>query len=147
MGANHLNAIVEIAERQREEKRKFSKLRDKLLAIGGTRVVGDFDEDLDKMLNRGEVFTPKKVKSVKMQPCRCHGNSGVFWKNYSEANGFDNIQIVTGYCLSNDGLWRSHSFLYQPMDNIVIETTVKRKVYFGFSLNIEESEEHHDNNH
>ncbi len=131
----------------KQTKPKFSTLVKNLLAIGGTRVVGDFDEDLAKILSRGEVFSPKKVKSVKMIPCRCHANAGVFWDNYSYKNGFDNIQIVTGFCLSEDGLWRSHSFLYQPIDNVIIETTVKRKIYFGFALNLEESKSHHENNH
>lgn len=125
----------------------FEILKNKLLSIGGIRVAGDFEEDLDKMLSRGEVFKPKKVKKVKMKPCRCHGNSGVFWKNYSEQNGFDNIKIVTGWCLSTDGLWRSHSFVYQPMDNVIIETTEKRVIYFGFSLDIDESEIFYDNNY
>lgn len=125
----------------------FSDLTQKLLSIGGIRVAGEFDEDLGKLMTRGEIFSPKKVKSVKMKPCRCHGNAGVFWKNYSEQHGFDNIKIVVGWCLSKDGIWRCHSFLYQPMDNVVIETTQKRTVYFGFILDLEESESHYEHNY
>lgn len=125
----------------------FDTLEKKLLSIGGTRVAKQPEEDLDSMLSRGQVFFSKKVKRVKMKPCRCHGNAGVFWKNYSEANGFDNIKIVTGWCLSKDGIWRQHSFLYQPMDNVIIETTEKRIVYFGFVLDLKESEVFHENNY
>lgn len=115
--------------------------------MGGIRVAGDFEEDLDNMLSRGQRFSPKKVKSVRMTSCRCHGNSGIFWHNYSNEHGFDNVQIATGWCLSEDGIWRQHSFVYQPIDNIIIETTVKRKIYFGFVLDLEESELHYQNNY
>ena len=125
----------------------FETLKAKLLSLEGTRVVDTFEEDLEKLLTRGEVFKPKKIKLQRMIPCRCHGNSGVFWKNYSDANGYDNIQIVTGWCLSTDGLWRQHSFLYQPIDDIIIETTEKRKIYFGFSLNVDESQYFHASNY
>lgn len=125
----------------------FDTLRSKLLSIGGVRVAEVFEEDLDKVLSRGKVFSPKKVRLKKMRPCRCHGNAGVFWKNYSDVNGFDNIKIVCGWCLSDDGIWRQHSFLYQPIDNVIIETTVKRVVYFGFALDLDESELHHEHNY
>ena len=125
----------------------FETLESQLLSIGGIRVVGDFDEDIKHLLTRGEIFSPKKVKSVKMKPNRCHANSGVFWKNFSDANGLDNVQIVAGWCLSEDGLWRQHSFIYQPIDNIIIETTVKRKIYFGFVLNLKESNIFYENNY
>jgi len=125
----------------------FDTLKKKLLSMGGRMVAGSFEEDLQKMLVRGEVFSPKKVKSVKMKACRCHGNSGVFWKNYSDKNGFDNVQIVTGWCLSTDDIWRQHSFIYMPMDDVIIETTVKRKIYFGFALDLKESEVFHETNY
>jgi hypothetical protein len=60
-------------------KMTFKDLEKKLLSMGGTRVEGDYEEELEQMLTRGERFSPKKVKSVKMKPCRCHANSGVFW--------------------------------------------------------------------
>ena len=125
----------------------FDKLEKKLLSIDGVEVVEVFEEDLDNILSRGQIFSPKKVKFIKMKPNMCHANSGVFWKNYSNKNGFDNIQIVTGWCLSEDNFWRQHSFLYQPMDNIIIETTEKRTVYFGYTLNLKESESHYENNY
>ena len=126
---------------------EFKDLENKLLLMGGIRVAGNFEEDLEAMIFRGQRFSPKKVKSIKMKSCRCHGNSGVFWKNYSQENGLDNIQIATGWCLSDDGIWRQHSFLYQPMDNIIIETTVKRKLYFGFVLDLKESERFYNENY
>lgn len=125
----------------------FKKLEKKLLSIGGIRVAERLEEFLDEVLSRGEFFSPKKVKLCRMKPNGCHANAGVFWKNYSDENGFDNIQIVSGWCLSKDGIWRQHSFLYQPIDNIIIETTEKRTVYFGYTLNLKESESHYENNY
>lgn len=126
---------------------EFNDLRKKLLSMGGRMVAGNFEEALLETLTRGEVFSPRKVKLVKMIPCRCHANAGVFWKNYSDENGFDNVKIVTGWCLSEDGIWRQHSFIYQPMDNVIIETTIKRKIYFGYVLDLDESERHYENNY
>lgn len=51
--------------------------------------------------------------------------------------------IATGYALSEDGLWRSHSWVIQPMKRTVRvwETTVKRVAYFGVVLTDEECEQ------
>jgi hypothetical protein len=41
--------------------------------------------------------------------------------------------IATGYGLSEDGLWRQHSWLWNGKK--VLETTVPRTIYFGVMLN------------
>ena len=49
-------------------------------------------------------------------------------------------------CLSEDGLWRQHSWVVQPMTRTVKvwETTVERVAYFGVVLNDEECQEFFD---
>lgn len=127
-------------------KPAFEDLEKKLLSIGGIRVVHQPEEDLESILVRGQIFKPKTIKLMPMKPNRCHGNAGIFWKNFSDANGFTNVQIVTGWCLSEDDLWRQHSFIYQPISDRIVETTTKRKIYFGFALDVSESLWFHENN-
>ena len=59
---------------------------------------------------------------------QCHENSvDQYLKNeYNE-----NLNIVSGFALSEDGLWRSHSWIVKD-NSFVIETTEKRLRYFGF---------------
>lgn len=56
--------------------------------------------------------------------------------------------IATGYALSEDGLWRSHSWVVQPMPRTlrVWETTVKRVAYFGVVLTEEECDRFYRDN-
>ena len=52
------------------------------------------------------------------------------------------------YALSEDGLWRCHSWVVQPMARTVRvwETTVKRVAYFGVVLTSEECKDFVENN-
>ena len=122
-------------------------LENKLLSLGGETFVGCYEEDIDKLVTRGQAFSPKKVKLVKMEMCRCHANSGVFWKNYSDEHGKDSVQIVVGWALSKDQMWRQHSFVYLPKTKTIIETTTMREIYFGFILTNEEAQTHYKNNY
>ena len=122
---------------EKEYKRKWQKLVDKLLAIGGTRVVEVYEEDLDKLLSRGETISgkPRLVKRG-MKRSRCHQNSVYYYDDYVKRNvtldKAQQIQIITGWSLSDDGLWRQHTWL--KLKNEIIETTTIRESYFGFAL-------------
>jgi GNAT superfamily N-acetyltransferase len=125
-----------------ETQQGFDKLEQKLLSLGGEKVAHTFEEDLDKILTRGQVFDGKKSQIVKMRDSKCHTNSSCFWKNYSDEHGTDEVKIVTGWALSpDDKTWRQHTWVYLPGKNKVIETTVKRDKYFGFILNDDEAED------
>lgn len=65
-----------------------------------------------------------------------------------ETESKDRCFIATGYALSEDGLWRCHSWVVQPMARTVRvwETTVKRVAYFGVVLTSEECEDFVENN-
>ena len=125
-----------------ETQQGFDKLEQKLLSLGGEKVAHTFEEDLDKILTRGQVFDGKKSQVVKMRDSKCHTNSSCFWKNYSDEHGTDEVKIVTGWALSpDDKTWRQHTWVYLPGKNKVIETTVKREKYFGFILDDDEAED------
>lgn len=107
-----------------------------LVAFGGEfALVPSLEEDLDYLLKRGQLWgaTGKMMPGA---PGQCHMNSALLW----EANQ-DKLFLATGYALSDDGLWRPHSWCIHPGKTkpSVIETTVKRELYFGFVMNLEET--------
>lgn len=113
------------------------ELREKLLSFGGSEVcMPGFDEDAQKILDRGQLWYGDRIHMMKGQPCQCHRNSSYCW----EANQ-DKSVLCTGYALSKDGLWRQHSWLVElrPRKNRIVETTVRRVAYFGFGMNTDEA--------
>lgn len=103
----------------------------------------DTDPVLDEMLSRGEFIQPVKAKYVVGFPNQCHYNSATFWNNNS-----DFCLLMTGYALSEDGMWRQHSWCLlqrdprseKNIDDTVVETTANRLLYYGIRLTKEESE-------
>jgi len=121
------------------ESYNFSLLKDKLLKYGGERVAETYEEDIDKLLTRGQLFEPDEVVVRRMSPSKCHRNcADAYEKN-------KNLKIVTGWVLL-DGVWVQHTWLYDNEYNEIIETTEWRERYFGFILNREEADEFCYNN-
>lgn len=121
----------------------MKKLHDKILTFSGDEVcMTEFDEDAPKILKRGRFFYGSSYMR-KGQDCQCHYNSARLWYKNK-----DRCFIATGYALSEDGLWRCHSWVVQPMARTVRvwETTVKRVAYFGVVLTSEECEDFVENN-
>lgn len=103
----------------------------------GTIVCAAMEEgnEVKKFLERG-VFLGKTNKMMKGEPSQCHSNSA----NLYEVNKEEfNVKIMTGYALSDDKIWRQHSWILKD-DKKIIETTEKRIAYFGYVLNEEESD-------
>jgi len=113
-----------------------AKLRDALLSMGGEEVVllPQRKASIEKILKRGFAQAGKKVKIRRGERSRCHANAAALWKeNPGE------VRIVTGYALTkDDGLWRQHTWALKK--GRIVETTVKRSVYFGCALSRKESE-------
>lgn len=121
-----------------EMKKTLKAMHDKILAFGGDEVLlNTRDEDAEKVLERGQFFYGSKYMK-KGENSRCHQNAAYLW----DANR-GKCQIATGYALSEDGLWRQHSWVVQPMTRTVRvwETTVERVAYFGVVFTDEECEE------
>ena len=113
-------------------------LEQKLLTQGGIRMVYRPEPDLEPLLSRGEAFdVPAEL--VPGEPRACHSNVAQLWDENREA-----LAIVTGYALSEDGLWRQHSWLLRKQPTVeharIIETTIIRVKYFGFILTESEAE-------
>jgi len=116
------------------ENPRYQLLWDQLLEAGGDAIAFRHESDLELLLERGEVFGTKDIQMMLGEPCRCHSNAALCW----EANK-DQVQIATGWALSNDRMWRQHSWCYHCEDDTIIETTEERELYFGILLSDEEA--------
>jgi len=113
----------------------FKILEKKLLAIGGTRLVPMPDRDLETLVETGEHQVGFRVQKHRGLSSRCHGNSAKLWLR-RQHRGF---RIATGYALTDDGLWRQHSWGVEG--KVLFETTVTRTAYFGVYLSPPDSVE------
>lgn len=106
--------------------------RQKLLTFAGEAICfPPYEEDLDNILNYGQFWVGSNAKLMRGEPSRCHANSANLWEQNKEAT-----RICTGYALSEDGMWRQHSWLvwHKSRSNQIIETTAKRIAYYGFVM-------------
>ena len=116
---------------------KMYELRKLLLSFGGSEVcMPGYDEDAQHIIERGQLWYGDRIHMMKGQPSQCHRNSSYCW----EANQ-DKTVLCTGYALSEDSMWRCHSWLVElrPRKNRIVETTVPRVAYFGFGMTSDEA--------
>ena len=99
---------------------------------GGSLIVATYEEDLGRLLDRGEDFSGRPVELIPGQPSRCHANSS---KLYAQDR---TLTLITGWAMSDDRIWRQHSWLVKP-DSALIETTEVRERYFGVALTPQEA--------
>ena len=116
---------------------RMFELRSKLLSFGGNEVcLRPFDSDLNDILSRGQLWYSDRTVMRKGLDSACHSNSANYWHEYKNTT-----VICTGYALSEDGMWRQHTWLVQlgEKENVICETTEARVLYYGFALTEEES--------
>lgn len=114
-------------------------LRNKLLSFGGNCVcIPEPEEDYINIMKYGQFWYGRGARLMKGQPNQCHKNSCELWKNNKHRT-----KICTGYALSEDGIWRQHSWLieFKSASNKIIETTKLRVAYFGFIMNYKQCED------
>jgi hypothetical protein len=108
-------------------KHRLSVLRDRLLAIAGWAVVlPPSDADLAAIM-AGQAWDGRNAKKMPGVPRECHSNSAALYAKDPET-----FKLCTGYAMSEDGVWRQHSWCL--MGDRVVETTVSRVLYFGAIL-------------
>lgn len=118
---------------------KLIPLREELLSISGREMVPLKEPDLNRMISEGHKIDPQNVKFIDGNTNECHENSALLYRNN------DNVtEIGTGWALSDDGLWRQHSWAMKESE--LIETTVHRTDYYGILLSGGEAEDFVDNN-
>lgn len=114
-----------------------SPLAVRLLGFGGTGLVRPRspDRDVPTILERGQAWPGASAEIHPGRVSSCHGNSSLLW-----AARQDDTVLATGYALSEDGLWRQHSWCVAVAgEPAAMETTEPRLLYFGFAMTVEES--------
>jgi len=94
--------------------------------------MGDTFNDIKRLLERGQFFEGKSTLFL-MEASRCHDNAINYYLWYKDNEPDVKVEIVTGYALNKDGLWRSHTLILVE-DEKIIETTETRLKYFGVIL-------------
>ena len=123
-----------------EKRPDLQQLRAKLLGFGGEEVfiegIDNPPNEVKRLLTRGKFWRGSAARMRKGLPNRCHGNAACLMQE-----GFG--EVVNGYALSVDGLWRPHSWV-ATQDGGLLETTVQRKAYFGAILTRQEVDDEID---
>jgi hypothetical protein len=103
--------------------------------MGGSFVVAPPKPDGDiPMLLESGFLTSGPITLKIMKSSSCHQNVAALWK--SRKAGI--VAIATGYALSEDGLWRQHSWGMRR--DGILETTEPRTKYFGLVLQGEKAD-------
>ena len=108
---------------------ELKHLKALLLRFGGDYLVAapTLDPDVPMLLESGFLISGPTTLKV-MKSSSCHQNVAAVWK----ARRFGIVAIATGYALSEDGLWRQHT--WGILREGVLETTKARLKYFGIVL-------------
>jgi hypothetical protein len=100
---------------------KFQKYLSNL--VPSTHLVADIDDIASILLGTGKLRIVKdNVILNKMKKSNCHDNCAKLFKKGKLK------ELHTGYALSDDGLWRQHSWGISS-NNKIIETTIPRLIY------------------
>jgi hypothetical protein len=117
--------LREAAEKQPEIK----LLANLLVELGGQFLVAPPGADfyISNLLEFGFVMSGPVQLNI-MRANSCHQNVSLLWKDRK----LGMVGIGTGYALSDDGLWRRHS--WGVLREGIVETTDNRVKYFGLLL-------------
>jgi hypothetical protein len=100
-----------------------------LLRLGGDFIVAPqrADPDISALLEFGFLMRGPITMEL-MARNGCHQNVASLWKSPKRRI----IGVATGYAMSEDGLWRQHS--WGVLRDGLLETTEAREIYFGILL-------------
>jgi hypothetical protein len=121
-----------LANRLREaiaKQPELEQLSTLLLGFGGEFLVATHNPDdfVTTLLECG-FLTDGPITMCKMAASSCHRNVATLWKQRQRGI----VAIASGYALSDDGLWRQHS--WGILRDGILETTEQRSKYFGIVL-------------
>lgn len=116
-----------------QEDPALVELRNRLLSIGGTEVVPTHERDSERLVKNGTQLTTTETIQWKMESSQCHRNAANLYRSEPSVT-----EIGTGWALSDDGLWRQHSWAMRGDE--LVETTVSREVYFGILLDKDDAD-------
>jgi hypothetical protein len=115
----------------------FAEVSAFLLSLGGQLVVPPMHPDgmVRRLLVDGLRFADVPLVVETGERNDCHGNVVRLWRS-------EKAEIATGYALSDDGLWREHS--WGVRDGAVVETTEPRQCYWGVVIDQHDAAEYAD---
>lgn len=114
---------------------ELKRLKALLLRLGGDFLVAPPRPDQDVLLLLEQGFLTSGPTRLKvMKSSSCHQNVASIWTKRK----FGIVGIATGYALSDDGLWRQHT--WGILRDGVLETTEPRSKYFGIVLQGEKAD-------
>lgn len=107
------------------ENGEYEILKHLLLGFGGVAVIlpGVID-NYDKLVQDGE-FRNDEAKKVGGIGGKCHTNSEKL------ASSQPHYKHMYGFALSDDEVWREHSWVWNTKADEILETTESRIGYFG----------------
>lgn len=138
----HSQLLKERFTRAIEFVPSYVDLRNRLLDLGGDEIVPmvfprstavQIDRqrsDIAKVLQNGRTWPGEQAKMKMMEGSACHRNAA---KLCASGRG----SIATGWALSDDGLWREHTWIVRKPGTgaeSLIETTFPRVLYHGYLL-------------
>ncbi len=111
------------------KNKSFKKLEDLLLShLGSIRMIYTPNPVNPTKILKGQFINGNLFQvPPKGIPSMCHQLSYMLWKK-------NNWAIWTGYALSDDGLWREHSWSQNEDGEFLEVTSIKRDMYFGVKL-------------
>lgn len=112
----------------------WQRLAEAILRHGGIAVVPPLESELlaKVLADCGTIQQARTVTLEEGEPISRHQNAARLWRD-GQADA-----IGTGYALSDDGLWRSHSWAVRG--DALVETTAERAAYWGVVVRDEGAE-------
>ena len=101
------------------------------------------EEELAALIERANFLPAEGALLFKMESSACHRNAADLWLSGREPDCRSEVAgcaLMSGYALSDDNLWRQHSWV-TTREGQIVETTTPRTRYFGYTMNTEEAEQ------
>jgi len=113
----------------------WQRWRGRLLQVGGVEVVPPFDPEvgLDVFVRNATVQPGSGAIMVKGKRNGCHENTEALVRAGRTRCGKAIVAGWAGYALSDDGLWRQHSWA-TTTGGVIVETTEARILYAGVQI-------------
>ena len=118
-----------------ENREAIACLKAKLFAIGGHTISPEPCPFVSEIASHG-VLVELPVKLRQMDGNRYHHNVASLWEQRKKHSRLK--AIATGYTLSEDGMWRWHTFGLAATH--ILETTMVRLQYFGMPMDAEDAD-------
>jgi hypothetical protein len=118
-----------------ENQTVITSLKAILFAIGGDKISPQPCPFVSEIASHG-VLVELPVKFRRMDGDRRHQNVASLWKQRKKRSRLK--AIATGYALSEDGMWRWHTWGIGATH--ILETTLVRLQYFGIPMDAEDAD-------